>query len=85
MTKKEYFMNNVPCAELPLTYTMSYVLYGVEYGINDYAYIAYKNKGIIKSYHKLMLHYTAKSIAYVVLHGKRLHMSEFGRIWYIYI
>ena len=80
MTKKEYFMNNAPCAELLLTYNSAYVIYGVDYGINDYAYIAYKNKGIIKSYHKLMLHYTAKSIAYVVLHGKRLHMSEFYRV-----
>ena len=71
MTKKEYFMNNAPCAELPLTYVSSYVLYGIEYGINEFAYIAYKHRGTIKSYHKLMLN---------VLHGKRLHMSEFYRV-----
>ena len=78
MTKKEYFMNNVPCGVLPLTYISSYVLYGVE---NDYAYIAYRHKGIIKSYHKLMIHYcTTDGSAYVILHGRRLHASEFGRI-----
>ena len=80
MTKKEYFQNNTPCAELLLTYNSAYVLYGVEYGINDYIYIAYKNKGIIKSYHKLMIHYTTDCSAFVILHGRRLHMSEFGRV-----
>ena len=84
MTKKEYFMNNAPCAELPLTYVSSYVLYGIEYGINEFAYIAYKHRGTIKSYHKLMIHYTANGSAFVILHGRRLHASEFGRIWYIY-
>ena len=80
MTKKEYFMNNTPCAELPLTYISAYIIYGVEYGVNDYAYIAYKHKGIIKSYHKLMIRYTTDGSAYVILHGKRLHMTEFCRI-----
>ena len=83
MTKKEYFQKNTPCAKLLLTYISEYVLYGVEYGINDYAYITYKHKGTIKSYHKLMIHYTAECSAFVILHGKRLHMSEFSRIWYI--
>ena len=80
MTKKEYFLYNAPCAELLLTYDSAYVIYGVEYGINDYAYIAYKHNGIIKSYHKLMLHYTADGSVYVILRGKRLHMAEFCRI-----
>ena len=80
MTKKEYFMNNAPYAELPLTYVSSYVLYGIEYGINEFAYIAYKHKGIIKSYHRLMVKYTADGDAFVILHGRRLHASEFCRI-----
>ena len=80
MTKKEYFMNNVPCAVLPLTFNSSYVLYGVKHGINDYVYIAYKNKGIIKSYHKLIIHYTTDCSAFVILHGRRLHIAEFCRL-----
>lgn len=80
MTKKEYFMYNAPCAVLPLTYSSLYVLYGVEHGVNDYAYIAYKHKGIIKSYHKLMIHYTAGGKSYINVHGSRLGLEEFGRI-----
>lgn len=80
MTKKEYFLNNAPCAELLLTYDSAYVLYGVEYGINDFAYIAYKHKGIIRAYHKLMIHYTTNGSVYVVLNGRRLHMAEFCKI-----
>ena len=80
MAKKEYFQKNTPCAELLLTYNSLYVLYGVEYGVNDYAYIAYKHKGIIKSYHKLMIHYTAGGKAYINAHGRRLGLEEFCRI-----
>lgn len=80
MTKKEYFQKNTPCAELLLTYKSLYVLYGVEHGGNDFAYVAYKHKGIIKSYHKLMIHYTAGGKAYINAHGRRLALEEFGRI-----
>ena len=56
MTKKEYFMNNVPCALLNTSAFAAYVLYGVEYDINDYAYIAYVVDNKIQSCHKLMIH-----------------------------
>ena len=79
MTKKEYFLNNAPCAALYLSYFACYVLYGIE-SIDDYAYIAYKTDKGIQSYHKLMIHYTKYGSAYVILHGKRLHMSEFCRM-----
>ena len=78
MTKKEYFMNNVPWAALRLSYFACYVLYGIEYHINDYAYIAYETDKGIQSYHKLMIHYTKDGSAYVILHGKRLHIAEFS-------
>ena len=78
MTKKEYFLCNAPLAALRLSYFACYVLYGIEYSINDYAYIAYETDKGIHSYHKLMVHYTADGSAFVILHGRRLHIGEFN-------
>ena len=78
MTKKEYFMNNAPLAALRLSYFACYVLYGIEYSIKDFAYIAYETDKGVKSYHKLMIRYTTDGSAYVILHGKRLHIAEFS-------
>ena len=78
MTKKEYFMYNAPLAALRLSYFACYVLYGIEYAINDYAYIAYETDKGVQSYHKLMVRYTADGSAYVILHGRRLHIAEFS-------
>ena len=77
MTKKEYFMNNVPVGALNISAFASYVLYGVEYDIDNYAYIAYVVDDKIQSCHKLMIHYTKDGSAYVILQGTRLHISEF--------
>ena len=78
MTKREYFLKNVPLAALRLSYFACYVLYGIEYSINDYAYIAYETDKGIQSYHKLMVRYTADGSAFVILHGRRLHRGEFN-------
>ena len=80
MTKKEYFQNNTPCATLSISAFAAYVLYGVEYDINDYAYIAYVVDGKVQSCHRLMIHSTTNSAYYVNLHGIRLHMTEFCRM-----
>ena len=80
MTKKEYFMNNAPCALLNISAFAAYVLYAVEYDINDYAYIAYVVDNKIQSCHKLMIHNTKDGSAYVNVHGSRLHISEFCRL-----
>ena len=80
MTKKEYFQNNSPCATLVLSAFAAYVLYGVEYDINDYAYIAYVVDGKIQSCHKLMVYSAKDGSPFVRLHGKRLHIAEFCRI-----
>ena len=82
MTKKEYFRTNEPCAALYISVFAYYVLYGIEYGINDYAYIAYeaKTSNGVQAYHKLMIRYTKSGNAYVLLNGKRLRLSEFRRI-----
>lgn len=82
MTKKEYFRTNEPCAALYISVFAYYVLYGIEYGINDYAYIAYETKTSngVQIYHKLLIRYTAGGEAYVLLNGRRLKLSEFCRI-----
>ena len=80
MTKKEYFLNNTPCAKLWLGYFDYYALYGIEYSINDYVYITYETDKGIQSYHKLMIHYTAGGKAYINVHGRRLKLEEFYRI-----
>ena len=80
MTKKEYFMNNAPCALLNISAFAAYVLYGVEYDIDDYAYIAYVVDNKIQSCHKLIIHNTAGGKAYINVHGIRLHISEFCRL-----
>ena len=74
MTKKEYFLQNAPCAALSLSVFAGYALYGVE---SDYAYIAYVVDDKIQSCHKLLIHYTAGGKAYINMHGRRLHISEF--------
>ena len=80
MTKKEYFQKNAAMAALCTSAFTYYVLYGIEYGINDYAYIAYETDTGIKEYHKLMIHYTAGGDDYVLLNGRRLKLAEFCRI-----
>ena len=80
MNKKEYFLNNAPCATLNISAFAAYVLYGVEYDINDYAYIAYIVDDKIQSCHRLMIHNTAGGIAYINVHGSRLRLDEFCRI-----
>ena len=80
MTKKEYFLKNVPCASLNISAFAAYVLYGVEYDINDYAYIAYVVDNKIQSCHKLMIYNTKDGSTYVNVHGSRLHISEFCRL-----
>lgn len=77
MTKKEYFQKNAPCAALSISAFEAYVIYGVEFDINDYAYIAYETDKGIQSYHKLLIRYTAEGNPYVILHGRRLHLAEF--------
>lgn len=78
MTKKEYFLYNAPLAALRLSYFACYVLYGIEYSINDFAYIAYETDKGVQSFHKLTVRYTADGSAYVILHGRRLHIAEFS-------
>ena len=80
MTKKEYFMNNVPCGSLNISAFAAYVLYGVEYDIDDYAYIAYVVDNKIQSCHKLMIHQTAGGKAYINVHGRRKKKKEFCRL-----
>ena len=80
MTKKEYFSENIPVAALCISTFACYVLYGIEYDINDYAYIAYKTDTGVQAYHKLMIRYTTGGSAYVLLNGTRLKLAEFCRI-----
>ena len=80
MTKKEYFQNNDPVAALYISAFAYYVLYGVEYGVNDYAYIAYETDNGVQAYHKLLIRYTKGGDAYVMLDGRRLKSNEFCRI-----
>ena len=80
MTKKEYFKNNAPCAALATSAFTYYAFYGIEYGINDYAYITYETDSGIQAQHKLLIRYTASGDAYVLLHGRRLKLAEFYRI-----
>ena len=80
MTKKEYFQKNLPCATLSISAFAYYVLYGIEYGINDSVYIEYIVDDKIQSCHKLMIHYTAGGKAYINVHGRRLKLEEFCRI-----
>ena len=79
MTKKEYCNNNPGMAALATSAFGGYVVHGVEYGIDVRVYITYQINNKILSYHKLIIHYTKKD-AFVRLHGKRLHMTEFCRI-----
>ena len=80
MTKKEYFRTNEPCAALCISAFAYYVFYGIEYGINDYAYITYETDNGIREQHKLLIRYTKNGEPYVLLNGRRLKMSDFCKI-----
>ena len=80
MTKKEYFQKNVPMAALYISAFACYVIYGIEYGINDYAYITYETDNGVQAYHILLIRYTKGGEAYVMLNGRRLKLNEFCRI-----
>ena len=80
MTKKEYFRRNIPRASLCVSAFAYYALYGVEYGVNDYAYIAYETASGVRAEHKLLVRYTQSGDTYVLLYGRRLKLSEFCRI-----
>ena len=80
MTKKEYCKNNPGMAALATSAFGGYVVHGVEYGINDYAYITYETDNGVQAYHKLMIRHTTGGGAYVLLNGTRLKLAEFCRI-----
>ena len=80
MTKKEYFQKNVPVAALCISAFAYYALYGVEYGVNDYAYITYETDNGVQAYHKLLIRCTKGGEAYILLNGQRLKLAEFCRI-----
>ena len=79
MTARD-FPNNAPLATYDICAFSHYVLYGIEYDINDYAYIVYETDEGVQSYHKLKIRYTADGIAYVFIHRTMLYMSEFCRM-----
>ena len=78
MTKKEHIKMCEMIAALHISYFACYVLYDIEYSINDYAYITYETDRGIQSYHRLMIYSTKDGSAFVRLHGKRLHLAEFN-------
>ena len=80
MTKKEYFSENIPVAALCISAFAYYVLYGIEYSVDNYAYITYETDREVKEYHKLIIRYTTSGDAYVLLNGRRLKLAEFSRI-----
>ena len=78
MTKKEICLTNPAAAY--------YSGFGgvevnkIEYGINDYIYCtagAWTGK---KSYHKLKIQYTPRGVAFVMLHGYKMLLSDFIRM-----
>ena len=80
MTKKEYCNNNPGMAALATSAFSGYVVHGVEYGINDYAYITYETDNGVQAYHKLVIRHARSGNPYVLLNGRRLKLSEFCRI-----
>lgn len=77
MTKKEYCNNNPGMAALATSAFGGYVVHGIEYGADEYAYITYQINNKILSYHKLLIRYNAHSAAYVVINGNRFHLNDF--------
>ena len=79
MTKKEYCSKNPGVAALATSAFSAYVFHGIEFGVNDYAYITYQTDKIL-SYHKLLIRYNAHYAAYVVLGGNRFYLNDFLRL-----
>lgn len=76
MTKKEYCKENPGMAALATSAFGGYVFHGVEYDIDDYAYITYQTDKIL-AWHKLKIRYNAHGAAYVVINGNRFYLNDF--------
>ena len=73
MTKKEY------CTDRPtVAYYSGLEIKFIEYGIDDHVYLVAGAWNGKKSYHRLKIHYGAKSV-YICLFGRRCPLSEFIR------
>ena len=80
MTKKEYCKNKTGMAALATSAFSTYVMHGIAFGVNDYAYITYQVNDKILSCHRLLIRYNEHYEAYVLLNGRRLKLNEFCRI-----
>lgn len=74
MTKKEYCESHDSTAYYSGFNGLE--IKGVEYGINDYLYCVSGAWGGGKAYHKLIIHYSRRGAAYVMLHGYRVPLDE---------
>ena len=79
MTKKEYCKNNPGMAVLATSAFGGYVVHGIEYGIDDRAYITYQIDDKILSYRTLLIRYNEHCAASVVINGSRFYINEFLR------
>ena len=80
MTKKEYCNNNPGMAILATSAFGGYVMHGVDFGVNDHAYISCQSNGKILSCHRLLIRYNAHYAAYVVIGGNRFYLNDFLRL-----
>lgn len=74
MTKKEYCENN-PAIAFYSGFS-GFEIHGIEYDINDYLYAVSGAWCSQKSYHRLKIHYMRSGNAFVILHGRRIPLSE---------
>lgn len=80
MTKKEYIDSHEMNSIHSVTAWLGYACHGVEYGIDDYAYISTIVNGEIDSYHKVKIYYDPNGRAYMFVNGVKLWADDFLRV-----
>lgn len=82
MTKREYCLNRPAIAGYQISNCFWWELHGIEYGIDDVAYLSLRSDTGLASYHRLRIYTTNGDDpkSYVKVGNTRLYLDEFIRV-----
>ncbi len=82
MTKREYCLSHPAIAGYQISNCFWWELHGIEYGIDDVAYLSLRSNTGLVSYHRLRIYTTNGDDpkSYVKVGNTRLYLDDFIRI-----
>lgn len=80
MTKKEYIDSHSMDAVHSVSAWLAYGFHGIDYGVDDYAYISTIVNGEIESYHRAKIKYERGTQRhYMMVNGVKLYTDDFWK------